>query len=204
MYRNVYKNAKLVFIPKGNNNFFNGSVVEFNDSFLVAGCRIHKDEILDRKASIFIYNTLKGEIEYEGEISGYSKNVVVFQNLKHIKNIQRRYETRVEIDLELQVKRIIAAGNKVINLPKKIFVQSINLSASGILFFCKLNIIGRIRVCFELPIDNDTIFCTAEIIRKEIKENGYYYGCRFIDLSENEQDRIRGYVYKMQIAKRKN
>ena len=196
-------NTKVVIIPKGNNDFFNGLLLAFNNNLLVAGGRFPYTLLLYRKATIFVYNTYKGEIEYEGEIVSSSRNAIVCQNLKFIKNIQRRSETRVSTDLNLIVKKIIVGDNRIIDLPKIFMVQALNLSAGGVLLFCNLDIKAPIKLLFELPIDEKGIYCTAEILRKEVKKNGYYYGCRFVGLTESEKDRIRGYVYKMQVANNK-
>jgi len=193
----------VVIIPKGNNDLFNGLLLAFNNNILVAGGRIPNTFLLYKKATIIIYNTYKGEIEYEGEIVSSSRNAIVCQNLKFVKNIQRRSETRVSTDFNIIVKKIIVGDNRIIDLPKILMVQALNLSAGGVLLFCNLDIKAPIKMLFELPIDEKGIFCTAEIVRKEVKKNGYYYGCRFIGLTQGEKDRIRGYVYKMQIASNK-
>jgi len=201
----MYENTKVIIIPKDNNVFLNGLVIEFNNNTLIAECRIPNAILLNQKALIFLYNTVKGEIEYEGEITSITKYIVVLQNLIFIKNTQRRNETRVNLDLTLQVKKIIVGDSQNIDLPKILLVQTIDLSASGISILCKLNIREHVKIPIELPIDIETIQCIAEIIRKEKMDNGFYrYGCKFIGLTERIQDRIRGYVYKRQVENRKN
>jgi len=196
--------TKVVIIPEGNNDYFNGLLLAFNNNLMVAGGRIPNTFLLYRKVRIFIYNAYKGETEYEGEIVSSSRNAIICHKLKFIKNVQRRSEIRADTDFNVIVKKIVVGDNQIIDLPKVILFQALNISASGILLSCNLDIKAPIKLIFELPIVERGIFCTAEIVRKETTKNGYHYGCRFIGLTEAEKDKIRGYVYRMQIVAKNN
>lgn len=200
----MYKNVKAAIIPRNGSKFLTGYVVQFNNDVLIAECRVSNDVLPKQKAQVFLYDTSRGEIEYEGEIESIANNTVVLNNLVFVKKTQRREEIRVNLDLILKAKEIIMDDGRVVKLKEELEMQTINLSAGGISFICKMNIKRRTKIPVELQINNEAVLCIAEIIRKEEMNNGYYsYGCKFTDLTGHMQDKIRGYIYKQQVKNRK-
>lgn len=108
-------------------------------------------------------------------------------------------EIRVEINLPLKVTKICYRDETVINLNKVLPIKVVNLSASGVLIFSVLDLPKDIKLYLNLPINREIVPCIAEIVRKESKKDGFFYGCKMFFISEIENSKIRKYIFSKQI-----
>lgn len=113
----------------------------------------------------------------------------------------RRKETRIEIELSLPIKKISVGEDKVVSLNKILPVKTVDLSAGGILLQSFLDLPEYLKLYLTLPIDNDAIPCIADIVRKEKKQDEFYYGCKLTFPSEAEKYKVRKFVFKKQLQR---
>jgi hypothetical protein len=121
-----------------------------------------------------------------------------------VPNHRKRKEIRVEATLPLLISKICIGEDKVAELDKLLPMKMINLSASVVLLYSPLNLPQFVRLFLNLHLGNEIVPCLADIVRKEHKEDGYYYGCNLFVTSENDKSRIRKYVFKKQVESRMN
>jgi len=114
--------------------------------------------------------------------------------------LDRRNEIRVEINLEIDVNQILI-HDKYIELPKPFQIYIQNISCSGMMMTCHLDI--PIGTCFfiDLPIDNK-IHIIIEIVRCKFKHQQFEYGCKFLQLSDKLESRLRKFIFQQQIKLR--
>ena len=189
----MYEFDKIIVSPKEKCECLIGTVIEFNDKMLIAKYHLGGHPKLRQKANVLIYDDIKGEVEYEGEIKNTFRDIVVLTNLKFIQGIQRRNDTRVKVSFNLEATV----------LGKRLSMRVANLSSGGILLHYCIDIPKHLCLKLEIPIDTEVITCLAEIVRKEKSKAGFKYGCRFTAISERERDKIRGFVFRKQIEDRK-
>ena len=118
---------------------------------------------------------------------------------------QRRKEIRAEVGLLLPVTKLfIGDSYRTVKLDKILLMEVVNISASGALLYCSLDIPKYVLFQLELSIDGEKIPCIAKIVRKEKSHNGFYYGCAFTLIMENSEETIRKFVFRKQMHGKKS
>lgn len=199
----MYELDKVIFFTEEKYDSFAGSIIVFNDQVMVVRSRFCGSVPMHRKVHLLIYDSLRGEVEYEGCLKNTYRNLVIFENLVFVQNRQRRMDVRVDAGFILQVRRLYAGSSGPIDLNGRIPMQAVNLSSSGILLQCAIDLPKYVGLRLEIPISGEPVHCNSEIVRKEKTAGGFRYGCRFSAISEREKDRIRGFVFRKQIEARK-
>ncbi|MGE4283290.1 MAG: PilZ domain-containing protein [Clostridia bacterium] len=193
--------CKIVILM--DNRYLDGFIVRFDDDSMAIRCTLRKGIVLDTLVHIHIYNPVKGEVILCGVVNSIIENMIRLVNVKCIAINQRRKDARVNIDVKLYVNKIQVGGSKLIDLEKNMLFKSVDISAGGILLHSQLDIPTNLRFHLQIPAE-ELIACTAQIVRKEKKEHGFFYGCELIDISESKKDKIREFVFKKQIEEYKN
>lgn len=170
-------------------------IIRFNS--LTNAVLISADSLADRKyynISAFIF-AKKCLYEFYGTIKGVLVGNEVEVLLGKSKEKEDRARTRYPVALEGNIDGIMIEG-KMILLRKAIHIQTINMSASGILMKADSGcfIIGD---CFtlNLKVEEGEINLTCEIVR--IQNSGMLteeYGCRITEIQierEKKQENIR-------------
>jgi response regulator RpfG family c-di-GMP phosphodiesterase len=98
---------------------------------------------------------------------------------------QLRTITKIEISLEKNGRFILG--------------RSLNISANGMLLEVDrvLPGDGHVRLHFYLPGDPKPLQIQADVLRAEFTGSMAKYGCRFVDHSDDERDRIDAYVNRL-------
>lgn len=170
-------------------------VIRFNS--LTNAVLISADSLADRKyynISAFIF-AKKCLYEFYGTIKGVLVGNEVEVLLGKSKEKEDRARTRYPVALEGNIDGIMIEG-KMILLRKAIHIQTINMSASGVLMKADSGcfIIGD---CFtlNLKVEEGEINLTCEIVR--IQNSGMLteeYGCRITEIQierEKKQENVR-------------
>lgn len=180
-----------------------GRIVKISEKKLLAKFTQNTTLFNFSNVRLILYHKIMGELIYKAEIYNTFNNYVTFTNLTFLDNVQKRNETRARYQIPLDVKKIRCDNSHEICLQKKLTLESIDLSASGIQLSCELNLPENISLFLELPIGGEILNCSALIVRKFKVDNVFHYGCRLM-ASEAIQNKIRRFVYKLQLEERKN
>lgn len=199
----MFENDKVILLQECSRVFLKGYVMGFDDEVMIVRMVTSNRFPLNTYVNIFIYNRVKGEVIYKGKIDKINRNIIKLTDITAVKVNQRRSEARVDVSLELIVSKIWTGFDQCIELEKKIPMKTVNLSSSGVLLYSELDMPENVLFHLELPINDTVINCCAEVVRKEKKEDGYYYGCKLVMLEEAEQSKIREFVFKKQIENRR-
>lgn len=120
----------------------------------------------------------------------------------HQINIDKGINTRG--DLRVPVELPITLESLALENPVKAFVK--NISAGGLFLLAGDSISQGMHIFFELPIEKNILYLSAEILNKipTANENVWGYGCRFISLDTTSESKIRQFVFQENSRYRKN
>ncbi len=181
----------FIIIKSEDNILTEGVVKEFTRNNLSITYRNKTKLQKGEKVRINIFDKLNGLFVYDGEIREILGKEIILNNINYIKNFQRRSEVRLDVNANFQINALKKENEEIITLEKPILVNVKNISASGILIRCDLDIPESVSVIIDMNINNKIIKALASIARKYKGKDGYYYGCEFNDLSESEKEHIR-------------
>lgn len=152
-----------------------------------------------------IYSNCSGQISLEAQVDDIVYNHVRLSKVKVLKEIQKREEVRIDVEVPVQVKKMTIKGN-IMDLDKPILMHTRNISACGVLLNAELDmpLDVEFHFCLKLSEDSAEIHVVAKIVRKEeLKDNeGYNYGCSIVLAKTNDVNIIRKYIFRSQIDKR--
>lgn len=179
-----------------------GTLLSFHDDCITVEFD-HNIDHINSEVRLLMYHETMGRMYYEVRVSKFVNNRIWFIRPQIVEVYQSRNEFRVQYNVPLIVTKLLNAENQPVVLDKNLILRAEDLSASGIKVSSDLNLPVGIKMCLDLPSDDDKITCAAKIIRQEIRDDRYYYGCELI-LDKNSKDKIRKFVFKLQIdVKRK-
>lgn len=148
------------------------------------------------------YDEIKGVLFYQGIVNETTAYKVVVNGLFLVDEKQRRHDVRVQVNIPLILDEIVI-GNKKTKPNNKVRMETLNVSASGMLLKSHFNIEEE-NACllFDFPLEMKNLNCKAQIVRKQT-ENGFnLYGCRLLNAEKDRTD-LRRFVFKTQIKTRK-
>lgn len=114
----------------------------------------------------------------------------------------RRGETRTDVELEVDVNKMVLKDNYPAVLPEIFKMKVINLSVNGIMLFSKREFAIGEYFSTVLSIDGTDIYIACQCIRKINMEDGFGYGCSMLGISKSEQQIIRQYVFTQQLEEK--
>jgi c-di-GMP-binding flagellar brake protein YcgR len=197
--KNLYEYYWVIIEDSLSNNVFQGIIQKFTAKQLVV---LHKENITiptGEKVQINLYNPSKGLIIYEAIVQHTLENKIVFDNIVFLRNRQRRSNGRIIVNIPLKISTIKKSSGEMLKLEKPIMMTGKNISGSGILLQCNLNIPDDVIFIVELPINDSLINITANITRKYKKNGLYYYGCHFYMLSEENKLVLKRFISQNQL-----
>jgi two-component system, OmpR family, alkaline phosphatase synthesis response regulator PhoP len=111
------------------------------------------------------------------------------QKVERLTNIPVRRQLRTITKIEISLEK---SGRFVLG-------RSINISSTGILLEVDrmLPQDGPVRLHFYLPGDPRPLQIMAEVLRAEFAGSMSKYGMRFVDLNEDDSERISRYVHRL-------
>lgn len=98
--------------------------------------------------------------------------------------------------------RIEKNEDEVVDMVEPYSAKIININLSGVLMNCDLKLSkGEI---ITMRILNGTIELRGEVLRRQLNDNNEFvgYGCKFLDVSKVQEEKIAKYIFDCQIAER--
>lgn len=179
-----------------------GEIKQFVPGGLIASFE-SIDFLESRKDVVLVlYHPTMGQLLHQAKVKNIYNKWVWFTKLDIIKKVQIRHETRVPFRVSLFINKIYIDNFDPFVLKKQLFMQTIDLSANGIKLYTDIKLPLNLQLALEIPLDDEAIPGIAKIIRVEEKDDGYEYGCKLI-MPDYNQDKVRKYVFKLQIEERK-
>lgn len=157
---------------------------------------------LGDKVKVIIY-TKTGMFVFDSAIIAKELGSLIILN--PLENRKKFSEKREEARIDIQQNGFLRGLNDMARKRKHIFDEPIgiavnNISMSGVGFMLS-NDIGLIeKAHLEIELDLGFIIpCVAEIMRREVTAEGYYYGVRYVDIQQDKLNALRGFILKNQI-----
>lgn len=175
-----------------------GRILHMDDHEILVACELEHKVLEQDEAKLYVYHPVKGELVYKVEIEQVFKDAMLLTNYKLIEANQKRAETRVEVAIPVEVRKI-EFNEKILELDKYISMMITNLSANGMKLESQLNIPNKVRFKIQIPMDCEIVEALVQIVRKVETENGFSYGCKILGALSGTVDRIRHFVYQTQI-----
>lgn len=96
----------------------------------------------------------------------------------------------------------IERGEEVIDLEEELKVRIININLTGVLMSCEIDLDPENIVTLKLL--DGAMELRTEILRKQLDSAGELtgYGCRFLDVSPAQEEKIARYIFDCQLAER--
>ena len=96
----------------------------------------------------------------------------------------------------------IERGEEVIDLEEIQPVTILNINLTGIFMECEIELFPEDIV--NLHLLSNPIEIRTEVLRRQIDDDGNLlgYGCRFLDVSSSQEQRIARHVFECQVAER--
>lgn len=161
--------------------------------------RVAKKDFLQAGHAVQIqaYDEFKGLLLYEGCVEETEPEQSVIKKLRLVSEEQRRSDVRIRVGIPLRLREILTVSG--IKGGYDAPAEILNLSAGGMLLKTNLDVVGKnTSFIIDLPLEGRRLHCTAEIVRKQIKNSVCLYGCRFLN-DENDKAEIRKFVFAKQI-----
>jgi c-di-GMP-binding flagellar brake protein YcgR len=117
--------------------------------------------------------------------------------------IQRRQHPRIDLQCDGVIRSIGWAGSTGQRLDTPLPIQITNISLGGIGFIVSDATPVRIAMIAEAELAIiGGLQCKIEISHRQPSERGAYVGAKFIEIPENQQTSLRGFILKTQIEAR--
>lgn len=151
---------------------------------------------------IEMYDEIKGVLCYQGTVKRITPDMTYLHQLSLVDERQRRSDVRVNVNIRLALKGV-AEGSFLTKPDKKIILETLNVSANGMLLKSEHDI-GNGNACllFDFPLEKKYFSCKAQVIRKDAAGSHFIYGCRLLN-KETELAELRRFVYKTQLELKK-
>lgn len=119
-------------------------------------------------------------------------------------SVQRRKDIKVRLNrMKAEIALLDIATGKPYGKTCEGIVD--NISASGLLFITKDELVENQQFLIPLPAVAPQMMPRAKVIRSQKEEEGYTgYGCCFMDLRTGEEEALRQYVFKAQVMQRRS
>lgn len=154
------------------------------------------------RIKIQTYDEVRGLLLYEGLLDQITTFNAVINKLKLVNENQRRHDVRVKISIRLLLDEI-RIGDKTKKMSKAVILETVDLSAGGILLKTDIDIVeDDARLIFCFPLETRSIGCEAQIVRKQAEKDCFFYGCKFLN-NQNDKTELRRFVFIKQIENRK-
>ncbi|WP_167859735.1 PilZ domain-containing protein [Paenibacillus cymbidii] len=113
---------------------------------------------------------------------------------------EKREHPRVDIERPGHVHAIETAGDAGGSSEQTIPFTVNNMSVSGIGFTIEgeWSIPEKAKVGLTVQLEKPLV-CEVEIVRRDSAANGVYYGARFVELSKDSLNTLRGFVLRAQV-----
>lgn len=142
-------------------------------------------------------NNATGVNIFSGTITTIKGSVVVIDGLKIMSQLQRRRELKVKVRFDAQLYRMTKHDTYLYK------VRVVDISAGGVGFNTRENLDINDRYYYLFDRNGKDISAKTEILRQKPIDGGFFYGCRFVDVSREDEENIRRFVYTMQIQQSK-
>lgn len=156
----------------------------------------------NRPVEVIIFDELQGDIYNTGFIEIVLGKLIWIRKRKRAFK-QRRSFKRIKINLKGKVKKISSDIAKEALKINPLEIKIINLSENGILFYSKEAYPeGTVLYIDLFLLNKELIDLPAQIVRKEEKPDGFYYGC-LLYISNETKEAIRKIIYTKEQALKK-
>ncbi len=148
------------------------------------------------------YDEKRGLLFYQGVINRVDSDTILIKKLCLVDEKQRRTDVRINVSIPLTLK-IISKGVEFIRPNKKLLLETVNVSAGGMLLKSDKDLgdCGT-HLTYDFPLEEKVLNCEAQIVRKQIDGACFLYGCKLLN-NENDRADLRKLVFQIQVKTKK-
>ncbi|MBQ4347968.1 MAG: PilZ domain-containing protein [Firmicutes bacterium] len=157
---------------------FNVLFYDPSEGLVTCLCRFSQPEVIDKKL------------------------IMTCHVIQRLAQEQRRRDLKVNLKHDVYIQLMGRGGGEF-------HADIVNFSAGGVLLRSKLFAGPGDKLFFSFREAGDNIPMIAEILRVEPPKSNeepliYGYGCRFLGLTAQQEEMLRGFVFRQEMEKRKN
>ena len=148
-----------------------------------------------------------GVVLMSGKITLSTSSQLNFDIIKTDGKQERRNSLKVRVQLRTGLLKAFSMGRRSRPYAVNETIQTRDLSLGGVAFYANHIFFKKQKFCIDLNLLKPGFIAKAEILRKETGpfNNGYRYkyGCRFLNISAEEERILCEFVFKTQIENHK-
>lgn len=186
---------KKDYVTTGVLTYVEGDIIEVEIADL-------KSFALGDQVKVTIYST-GGIHVFESHVVAQDRGSLIILNppQNEDKFAERREHPRVQVNGEGKLYAIIddlSKKREVLEEPLELTVSNVSISGIGLTLFGNTELKNSMLLEIEVELGS-TLQVTAEIVRREKTEFGFFYGAHFIDLAADKLTSLRAYILKHQV-----
>lgn len=148
-----------------------------------------------------------GIVFMKGKVTLSTRSQLNLEILKSEGKQERRNYLKVKVFMNAKLVRAFSLGKRRKPYVFNDQIQTRDLSLGGVAFFSNRTLFRKQRIEIDLNVLKPGFIAQAEVLRRErgVFRGGYRYkyGCRFLDISGEEERVLCEFVFKTQIETRK-
>ena len=191
---NIYYPEDQTIISSEKINFMGERVILLGDDF----------DLIPHKSTVDVVGYLQdGVVLMSGRITLSTSSQLNFDIIKTDDKQERRSSLKVRAQLKTELLKAFSMGRSSRAFAVNETIQTRDLSLGGVAFYSNHIFFKKQKVCIDLNFLKPGFIAKAEVLRKEKGpfKNGYRfkYGCRFMNISAEEERVLCEFVFKIQI-----
>lgn len=203
----MYEFDKCLVMSRSGTKLAEGYIQEFDQDKDKMRIAVNGDFSLFAKqeVTVFVYNQVKGECVFAAKVLNLEVKHIVFNNIKLVRSVQKRDNTRVSKVLHYKVThKFEDDGKEKFKIDHPLEITILNVSAQGLYLSC----LEKFHMGYRFPLVfrelGKPIELIIEVVRCEDYNGSYNYGCKFVEISQKDMDNIFRFVLHEQIEQRRH
>ena len=195
---NIYYPEDQTTVSSEKINFMGERVILLGDDF----------DLIPHQSTVDVVGYLQdGVVLMSGRVTLSTSSQLNFDIIKTDDKQERRNSLKVRVQLRTELLKAFSMGRSGRAFAVNETIQTRDLSLGGVAFYSNRIFFKKQKVCIDLNLLKPGFIAKAEVLRKEKGpfKNGYRfkYGCRFMNISAEEERVLCEFVFKIQIENHK-
>jgi hypothetical protein len=199
----LFKHDKCVVFGTLNENIAEGILEEHSSGYMKVRANGSFELSEGQFVKISVFNGYKGECIYSAAVKKIRGHDIVFDDVEFEGSFQKRDNARVEKIMPYRFTHRAGEAGEKIQLEKPAKITILNISARGMYFTSNEEYEEGYRFYLLFKETQTPIELLVEIVRAEESFLNYNFGCRFVDITEEEMEEIFRFVLNEQIEQRR-
>jgi len=195
---NIYYPENQTTVSSARINFMGDRAILQGDDFY----------LIPHQAAVDVVGYLQdGVVLMSGKVTLSTSSQINLDIIKTDDKQERRSSLKVRVQLRTQLLKALSLGRRSKSYTVNEIIQTRDLSLGGVAFFSNHIFFKKQKVFIDFNLLKPGFIAKAEVLRKERGpfKSGYRfkYGCRFLNISAEEERVLCEFVFRTQIENHK-